>query len=90
MAAGPYDQTTVRPIDHVRAGMTADFRSAREIAERLGLSPNVVGPPLGMLRRHGEVETMLGPRGESLWRKASGGDLHGPVLAEYRSEEMGD
>ena len=39
---------------------------------------NVVGGPLGMLRRRGEAEGILGARGESLWRKASAGDLHRP------------
>jgi hypothetical protein len=35
-----------------------------------------------MLRRNGEVEGMLGPRRQSLWRKASGGDPHGPRSGE--------
>ena len=72
----------VRPIDRVRGEINQDFRSASEIAERLGLSVNAIGAPLGMLRRHGEVEYMLVPRGQSLWRKASGGDLHGPRSGE--------
>jgi hypothetical protein len=42
----------------------------------LGVTVQVVGPPLGMLRRHGEVELMHGPNGKCLWRKASGGGLH--------------
>ena len=70
----------MRPIDRVRGEINQDFRSASEIAERLGLSVNAIGAPLGMLRRHGEVEYMLVPRGQSLWRKASGGDLHGSAL----------
>ncbi len=76
----------MRPIDHVRGEMNADFRSAGEIAERLGLSVNAIGAPLGMLRRNGKVEGMLGPHGQSLWRKASGGDLHGPRSGERGGE----
>jgi hypothetical protein len=64
------DKTVVRPIDRVRREINGEFRSTGEIAERLGVAVQVVGPPLGMLRRHGEVEFMHGPRGECLWRKA--------------------
>ena len=74
------DKTVVRPIDHVRGEINGEFRSAGEIAERLGVAVQVVGPPLGMLRRHGEVELMHGPSGECLWRKTSGGGLHGAPL----------
>jgi hypothetical protein len=85
-ATDAYDETTVRVIDHVRGEINEDFRSASEIAERLGLSVYAVGAPLGMLRRHGEVEFMRGPRGEGLWRKASRGDLQGPRSGERGGE----
>jgi hypothetical protein len=65
------DKTVVRPIDHVRGEMNREFRSAGEIAERLGMRVQVVGPPLGMLRQQGEVELMHGPKGVCLWREAS-------------------
>jgi hypothetical protein len=81
-------QAVVRPIDQVRGELNAEFRSRAEIAERLGMSVSVVGGPLGMLRRRGEAEGKLGARGESLWRKASGGDHHGPRSAE-RDGQLG-
>jgi hypothetical protein len=64
------DKNVARPIDHVRGEINGQFRSAGEIAERLGVAVQVVGPPLGALRRQGEVELMHGPRGKCLWRKA--------------------
>ncbi len=64
------EKPVVRPIDHVRGEIDGEFRSTGEIAECLGVAVQVVGPPLGMLRRHGEVELMHGPSGECLWRKA--------------------
>ena len=67
-------QAAMRPIDQVRAELNAEFRTGAEIAERLGMAHQVVGGPLGALRRHGEAEGMIGPHGESLWRKASGGE----------------
>ena len=82
-------QAVMRPIDQVRGELNATFRTGAEIAERLGMSRSVVGGPLGMLRRHGEAEGMLGAHGESLWRKASGGDLHGPRSTE-RAGELGE
>ena len=72
----------VRPIDHVRGEINGEFRSAREIAERLGMAVQVVGPPLGMLRRHGEVELIHGSSGECLWRETSAGGLHGARSTE--------
>ena len=64
----------MRPIDQVRAELDGEFRTGAEIAERLGMAHQVVGGPLGALRRHGEAEGMIGPHGESLWRKAPGGE----------------
>jgi hypothetical protein len=75
-------RAVVRPIDQVRGELNEEFRSGAEIAERLGMSRCVVGGPLGMLRRHGEAEGMLGARGESLWRKAPAGDSPGPRPGE--------
>jgi hypothetical protein len=63
-------QAAMRPIDQVRAELNAEFRTGAEIAERLGMSITVVGGPLGTLRRRGEAEGKLGPRGETLWRKS--------------------
>ena len=83
-------QTVVRPIDQVRGELNAEFRSGAEIAERLGMSRYAVGGPLGTLRRRGEVEGMLGAHGESLWRKPSGGDLHGPRSAQSAGEPGDD
>jgi hypothetical protein len=65
-------QAVVRPIDRVRGELNAKFRSGAEIADRLGMSPSVVGGPLGALRRHGEAEGKIGAGGVSFWRKASG------------------
>lgn len=76
----------MRPIDQVRGELDAEFRTGAEIAARLGMSITVVGGPLGTLRRRGEAEGKLGPGGESLWRKASGGDLHAPHPAESALE----
>ena len=81
-------QAVMRPIDQVRAELNAEFRSGAEIAERLGMAHHVVGGPLGMLRRQGEAEGMIAANGDSLWRKASGGDLHGARSAE-RARELG-
>jgi hypothetical protein len=79
-------RAVVRPIDQVRGELDAEFRTGAEIAERLEMSLTVVGGPLGTLRRRGEAEGKLGPRGESLWRKASGGDLHGLRPTESADE----
>jgi hypothetical protein len=78
------NQAVMRPIDQVRGELSAEFRTGAEIAERLGMSRYVVGGPLGALRRLGEVEGMLGARGESLWRKTSAADLRDP-----RSSDLG-
>ena len=78
-------QAVMRPIDQVRGELDAKFRTGAEIAERLGMPLQVVGGPLGMLRRNGEAEGMLGARGESLWRRASGGDPHDPRSARARA-----
>ena len=82
-------KTVVRPIDHVRGEINGEFRSTREIAERLGMAVQVVGPPLGMLRRHGEVELIHGSSGECLWRESPGGGLHGARSTE-RAGAVGD
>jgi hypothetical protein len=76
------EQTVERPIDRVRCVLDAEFRTGAEIAEHLGMSRAVVGGPLGTLRRRGEAEGKLGPRGESLWRKAPEGDPHRTPAAE--------
>jgi hypothetical protein len=76
------NQTVGRPIDRVRRVLDAEFRTGAEIAEHLGMSRTVVGGPLGTLRRRGEAEGKLGPRGESLWRKAPAGDPHETPPAE--------
>lgn len=65
-------QAAMRPIDQIRCELNAEFRTGAEIAERLGMAHQVVGGPLGALRRHGEAVGIIGPHGESLWRKASG------------------
>jgi CRP-like cAMP-binding protein len=67
------EHAVIRPLDHVRAALDAEFHTTAEIAERCGLTPSTVAPPLGRLRRSGEAEYVARPDRRSLWRKAPGG-----------------